>query len=326
MAIADKLALLADTKEQLRQTLGLPVSMPFAEYYRHAYLYDPTALFAENQQGVLYEPWDLSTLCQDAVGTQPVASNGDPVGLRLDKSQGLKLGGELIAGNPAKGTLSTYAVQALTTQSGVTTASHTSGIGGFAYQLSSSLLTGDFAIVTFYADNVAGKIEARITNSGSGAGSSGSAVGSATAIKNGLNKIIFNIAGATGGYLQIQISGAGSINLSDVSVKKLYGNHAVQTVSAARPTYQTDSSASWLYYDKVDDAMTVKLPSMTATVVTVTDDGVAIDYPVAIVAGDYALTNNSTLGRDYGRLIIDRELSVTEQEQVTKYFNAKRGA
>lgn len=44
------------------------------------------SVFADGQQGTLYEPWDLSTLWQDAAGTIPVTANGDPVRVMLDKS------------------------------------------------------------------------------------------------------------------------------------------------------------------------------------------------------------------------------------------------
>lgn len=120
-------------------------------------------------------------------------------------------------------------------------------------------------------------------------------------------------------------SSSDSFKMCNLSIRELKGNHAIQLVSAARPTYNKDTTKSWLYHDKVDDKMLVVLPAMTATVMTATDDGVIINYPVAIPSGNYTLTNNSTLGRDYGRLIIDKELSASEQAQVTAYFNAKRG-
>lgn len=43
-------------------------------------------LFANNEQGFVYDPNDLSTLFQDASGTVPVTDVGQPVGLVLDKS------------------------------------------------------------------------------------------------------------------------------------------------------------------------------------------------------------------------------------------------
>lgn len=43
-------------------------------------------LFSNNEQGFFYDPNDLSTMYQDAVGTIPVTSVGQPVGLIRDKS------------------------------------------------------------------------------------------------------------------------------------------------------------------------------------------------------------------------------------------------
>lgn len=43
-------------------------------------------LFANGEQGLWYDPSDLSTLFQDSAGTIPVTADGDPVGLILDKS------------------------------------------------------------------------------------------------------------------------------------------------------------------------------------------------------------------------------------------------
>jgi len=49
-------------------------------------LFSPLSLFANNEQGAWYDPSDLTTLYQDSAGTTPVAADGDPVGLMLDKS------------------------------------------------------------------------------------------------------------------------------------------------------------------------------------------------------------------------------------------------
>lgn len=48
--------------------------------------FNPVTLFANGEQGAWYDPSDLNTLFQDAAGTIPVTADGDPVGLRLDKS------------------------------------------------------------------------------------------------------------------------------------------------------------------------------------------------------------------------------------------------
>jgi hypothetical protein len=48
--------------------------------------FTPLDLFQSGEQGVWYDPSDLTTLFQDDAGTTPVTSDGDPVGLMLDKS------------------------------------------------------------------------------------------------------------------------------------------------------------------------------------------------------------------------------------------------
>lgn len=48
--------------------------------------FNPLILFAAGEQGVWYDPSDLSTLFQDSAGTTPVTTVGQPVGRMLDKS------------------------------------------------------------------------------------------------------------------------------------------------------------------------------------------------------------------------------------------------
>lgn len=56
------------------------------KYLQEYGVYDPSMLFLQGEQGIWYLPSDLSTLFQDAAGTIPVTTDGDPVGLMLDKS------------------------------------------------------------------------------------------------------------------------------------------------------------------------------------------------------------------------------------------------
>ena len=87
MAIADKLALLANTKEALRIALNMPVSAPFSSYVDSPLIpFTPRKLFQNNEQGVWYDPSDISTLFQDAAMTIPVTASGDPVGAVMDLS------------------------------------------------------------------------------------------------------------------------------------------------------------------------------------------------------------------------------------------------
>ena len=49
-------------------------------------VFSPLDLFKNSEQGIWFDPSDLTTMFKDATGTQPVAANGDPVGLIKDKS------------------------------------------------------------------------------------------------------------------------------------------------------------------------------------------------------------------------------------------------
>lgn len=51
-------------------------------------LFKPNALFRDGEQGVWFDPSDMSTLFQDSLGTTPVTDVEQPVGLMLDKSKG----------------------------------------------------------------------------------------------------------------------------------------------------------------------------------------------------------------------------------------------
>lgn len=48
--------------------------------------FSPASLFAASEQGVWYDPSDLTTLFQDSAGTTPVTATGQTVGRMLDKS------------------------------------------------------------------------------------------------------------------------------------------------------------------------------------------------------------------------------------------------
>ena len=54
------------------------------------------SLFANGEPGFWLDPSDLSTMYQNSAGTTPVTAVEQPVGLILDKSQGLVLGAELV--------------------------------------------------------------------------------------------------------------------------------------------------------------------------------------------------------------------------------------
>lgn len=65
---------------------GFQSAFPFRRYLEANGAFDISDLFANGEQGVWYDPSDLSTMFQDAAGTIPVTGIEQPVGLILDKS------------------------------------------------------------------------------------------------------------------------------------------------------------------------------------------------------------------------------------------------
>lgn len=270
------------------------------------------ALFSDGKQGVWYDPSDKSTLFQDVAGTVPVTKDGDPVGLILDKSKGLVKGVDLLT-----------SWDFLDWQVGGAYVSRTKNSVTFNYSAgrSTMVISKELIAIGYYI------LEMDFTITGLGSeyfdvllmgGRPKRLRGYATSltmIVRDISSIEFRSNSTTNA----------SITVNKMSLRKLDGNHSVQSISASRPVYRKDVDKSWLYNDKIDDKLLVNLPAMTATVVKATDEGVSINYPVSITAGDYPITSTSVLGRDYGYLIINKELSASEITQVTNYFNVKRG-
>jgi hypothetical protein len=72
-------------------SLSSPIRSPISSaisgvFERPRRVFSPSSLFAAGEQGVWYDPSDLSTLYQDAAGTTPVTAVEQPVGRMLDKS------------------------------------------------------------------------------------------------------------------------------------------------------------------------------------------------------------------------------------------------
>ena len=104
------------------------------------------------------------------------------------------------------------------------------------------------------------------------------------------------------------------------------GNSAAQSISAARPTYNT--SPDRLSLDKVDDALIVTVPAggWTGTMVLATDQGTA-SYGVSIDAGAYALGGEYFPGDAIvAALFRDGVMTTKEKADVESYFVGSGGA
>lgn len=180
------------------------------------------AIVSEND-GAWFDPSDLSTLYQDASGTIPVTAVEQPVGLMLDKSQGMMLGPEFTP-TVYSGTTDTtglWTIQpTIVRRNGDTTTFA-------ALTLGSGIVAGKFYKVTFTISNKTG--DDVIVRVGGGAGdyarlSSGE---SSAVLKAGGSEPVLFFAGYDGT--------TGTADITNISVRELYGNHATQSVTASRP-------------------------------------------------------------------------------------------
>lgn len=170
--------------------------------------------------GAWFDPSDMTTLYQDAAGTIPVTAVEQPVGLILDKSQGLMLGPQnpICIGVGWTGSGTTYTK---TAQSWSVLGIDNLVVGRFykvTFKVSSVTTSGNISIFRRKLDNTGNDVLATFS----------SAVGV-------LREAIVSIVTTT--YdCDLWLDGdlfTGTI--TDFSICELKGNHATQSVTASRP-------------------------------------------------------------------------------------------
>jgi hypothetical protein len=186
-------------------------------------------IFTPGRKSVQLEAWDPSAMFQDYTGSIPVTDYGQGVGLRLDKSEGLVLGPELVT----NGTFDT--------DSGWTKGVGWSISGGVAAIDGSNTAASYLSAITAPALTAGKSYEVSFTYSVSaGRIRLNPAVGATTALltagSSGQFKTILLSNG--NGALSVQAVDAGTIaTVDNLSIKELPGNHAYQTTATARAIY-----------------------------------------------------------------------------------------
>lgn len=194
-------------------------------------------LFLNGEQGVWYDPSDLSTLFQDSAGTTPVTAVEQPVGLMLDKSKGLVLGSELVT-NANLASAWTVAGANTVTQDGsavrVNYVDNNAGALVFLASgpLSSNLSAGKRYRVTFEAKAEAGTAVNIVANDG--------VTSTAFSLTNSYQSFTAYLLYSTGtpyvGRVNDGSLGPGeAYSVRNISVRELPGNHAFQSTAASRP-------------------------------------------------------------------------------------------
>ena len=270
-------------------------------------------LFANNEQGFFYDPNDLSTMYQDAVGTVPVTAAGQPVGLWLDKSKSL-LKTELIRDvsfdNPSNWNVQPTGATGVVITNGMLVCNSVST--DRVVQLSTAIsantrYTAEIDIVGYVRGDpliICGGVEVYFPKS------------------VGRHTVSF-ITSHTTSFISVYSGKAaigGEWSASSISVTKVEGNHAYQTTSSMRPLLV--ASPQRLDYDTADDKLVTTLPAQLT--------GCTVIRAVPNV-GTQILTNQ-TIPTPYndntdhcGLIVINRALTPSETSAITAEFNKRAG-
>ena len=192
-------------------------------------LFSIPSLFASGAPGVWYDPSDYTTLFQDSAGTTPVTAVEQPVGLMLDKSQGLVLGNEILTNGTFESSIAGW----------------TAGAGSAAWVAGTAQITGSAGVIARLYQGMtltAGKwylMTATCVSTTDASATLEFLGGSvSTTFTSGQTKNLYFTPASTGTfYAQVRNTNAGAVvsAFDNISVKELPGNHAFQATSASRP-------------------------------------------------------------------------------------------
>ncbi len=290
------------------------------------------SLFGLGEQGFAYDPNDLTTLYQDEAGTIPVTAAGQPVGLMLDKSKGLVFGNEAVVGGNFEsglvGTLVTNALSAGTltlntvspisgTQDARVTVTTVDGLSpqlrfnrnvprmvGALYEFSFDykVISGTPYIAQIYNGSGTSSVTKALQGSGRF-----SARYMAYAVGTSFDQLYFS-------------TNTFDMQIDNVSVKELAGNHAYQSVSASRPILR--DTPRRIDFDTVDDKLITALPAqLTGCTVIRSIPNVG----TRILTGQTIPAPYNDNIDNCGLIVINRALTASETSQITKLFNKAAG-
>lgn len=252
-------------------------------------------LFANNEQGFAYDPNDLSTMYQDAAGTVPVTTVGQPVGLMLDKSKGLVLSSELA---------SVTEVVSLPID----------GVVGVKTYHIGTVAIGKTHQISFTVTNYTGSGDVGIAGPATH-WADGTAVNTAS---NGTKTCIRTNIGT--GSINLYTRNTAACVFSNISIKELKGNHAYQTTSAARPILR--DTPRRIDFDAVDDKLITNLPAQLSGCTVIRS---VPNVGTQILTGQTIPATYEDNKDHCGLIVINRALTATETSQITKLFNKAAG-
>ena len=264
--------------------------------------FSPASLFAGGTvNGAWYDPSDATTLFSDRAGTTPCGTPGQgsvvPVGLMLDKSQGLVLGSELVTnGGPGFTATTGWTAEGTNTVAVVG--------GELEVTLNSALFNG---IAGTNLTTVAGQWYRIVVTARRGTTASNfilrvdSASNDITFTSTNSTTVnyYFRASGTSAAirFLAAVSSGAGTFYVTSVSVKAIAGNHAIAANdTTARPELRARVNLL-TYSEQFDNAAWVKTRTTVSANTTATTDPLGGNTADKIVEGVFVGNDCSV---DYG--------------------------
>ena len=286
-------------------------------------------LFSNGEQGVWYDPSDLTTMRQTGASGLP-AIIGQPVGLMFDKSQGVKLGSELITNGDFAADSNWVKGTGWSISGGVGVANIATG--GNLRQNGVALEENKVYSITFtIVSRSAGAVLGRFGGTPAVDSVSFNAAGTYT---------FFLKANDTNSSFMLRGQGGFTGTVDNVSVKEVLGNHAIQTTSVNRPILARHPEGGirnlLSYTQEFDNGYWTKSQSaITPNTATAPDGTQTADKFVESAAnsnhylqGDASLNGTATTGTCYvkagERTFVRLRLAGTSSS-VRAWFNLSNG-
>ena len=271
------------------------------------------SIFSNGEQGFFYDPNDLSTMYQDAARTIPVTAVGQAVGLMLDKSKGLvksEINRDVNFDNPSTWMVQPVGTSEISVSGGLVSCNSTTNTRVLQLGVSISAntrYTMEIDVVSYTRGDpfiLFGGVEVPIPKS----------------VGKHIVSFTTTAAGTFFGVYSGKNNVGGKWAASSLSITRVGGNHAYQSVSAARPILR--DTPRRIDFDAVDDKLITNLPTQLT--------GCTVIRSVPNV-GTQILTNQ-TIPTTYndnidncGLIVINRTLTHSETSAITAEFNKRAG-
>lgn len=261
------------------------------------------SMFARGEAGACYVPrpaiWGQQVLFQDEWGRVPVTADGDPVGLMMDLSRHQERGPELVS-DPSFDSASAWVYSTgWDVANGMASADGSQASSASMPKITYDLVQGRMYEVQLEVLSISAGVAQVVV------GNHGTII---NATEPGIYKAFF-VANATATrtlFFGGRTDFVGSVD--NASLKEVQGSHAIQSVSASRPTYRTDGTYHWLEFDGVDDHLSI--PGTASTWAFLHDGsdayasfgmGLTTEGPYQQLAGTADRSVTTSIGMTIGR-------------------------